>query len=64
MAFECIGPLLVFAGSGPTLAFIAAGAVFHATIAAFMGLNSFVFAFTAAYPALYVLSAEWQQLLP
>jgi hypothetical protein len=51
IAFECLLPLLVFAGPWPCVAFIAAAVVFHLSIAAVMGLNDFVWSFAAALPA-------------
>ena len=58
MAFEVLGPALLFAGRPGTLAFIAVGIVFHLGIAFTMGLTTFVFAFLAAYPVLYATVAR------
>lgn len=54
--FEVVGPLSVLAGPKPTLLFLAAGMLFHISIAIAMGLNTFVWAFTATFPAVYYAS--------
>lgn len=56
--FEVAGPLCITLGVGPTLAFLAAGVAFHVGIAAVMGLNSFVWAFLATYPAVLFVAAS------
>lgn len=50
--WECSFPLTLFAPIQASYAFIATGLVFHLVNAYFMGLNTFVYAFVATYPAL------------
>jgi hypothetical protein len=57
LIFECVLPLLVFFGVKSALVFVVVGAAFHVSVAAMMGLNSFVWAFSATYPCLLFLSA-------
>jgi hypothetical protein len=52
IGFECSAPLLILAGTPGAVAIIACGLVFHASIAMLMGLNVFLWAFAATYPAL------------
>jgi hypothetical protein len=56
LVFECAMPLLVFVSPEACLVFIAAGVLFHGSIAAMMGLNLFFWSFVSTYPALYLLS--------
>lgn len=63
IVFECLLPLLVFTGPAGCIAFLCMGLVFHLTIAAIQGLNLFVFAFAASYPALLVTSLDLNGLL-
>jgi hypothetical protein len=52
MSFECTFPLVfAFGGTGFAI-FAAVGIVFHITNALVMGLNTFVWAFVATYPAI------------
>lgn len=50
IAFEVVGPFLVFTGFWGGLIFVTCAAAFHLAIAAAMGLNNFVWAFGAALP--------------
>jgi len=59
IVFECAAPLLVLLGPAGCLVFIVMGVVFHLSIAAAQGLNLFVFAFFATYPALLFTSADF-----
>jgi hypothetical protein len=56
LVFECALALLVFVSPQACLAFIGIGVLFHATIAATMGLNLFFWSFVSTYPALYMIS--------
>lgn len=56
MVFELGGPFLILFGPGGALVFCFAAAGFHLGIAAAMGLNNFVWAFTAALPTIIWLS--------
>ena len=64
IAFECAAPLLILAGTPGAVAIIAGGFAFHLSIAAIMGLNTFLWSFASAYPALLYLAhqvdAIWQ----
>lgn len=51
--FEITFPLALVVPSGVALAIIFAGIVFHAVNAALMGLNGFLWAFVATYPAVW-----------
>ena len=51
ICFECGAPLFLFMGTTGCLAFLCIGFLFHLMIAVSHGLNLFLFAFTAAYPA-------------
>jgi|HubBroStandDraft_1064217.scaffolds.fasta_scaffold162117_1 hypothetical protein len=53
IVFELSFPLVFFLPPPGVLAMLAAGFLFHAVLAAAMGLNAFVWAFLAAYPAIY-----------
>jgi hypothetical protein len=54
--FECSAPLLILLGTPGAIAIIVAGLAFHVSIALLMGLNSFIWSFAAAYPALLLLA--------
>ncbi len=54
--FECSVPLLIVLGTPGAIAIIAAGLGFHLSIALLMGLNNFIWSFTATYPALLLLA--------
>jgi hypothetical protein len=56
--FECAAPFLVFTGPTGCLIFLAMGAMFHLSISVMQGLNLFVFAFGATYPAVLYTSLE------
>lgn len=60
IVFETFGPVLIFFGPTATLVFISAAFVFHAAIGITMGLNRFLFAFPATFPALYWASVQIQ----
>lgn len=51
--FECAFPLVLLGHAPLTIGLLGVGALFHIGCAAVMGLNSFVFAFVATYPALW-----------
>lgn len=55
--FECGFAAALFAGEGVAAAVLGAGLFFHVANAVFMGLNGFVFAFVATYPAVLYVSA-------
>ena len=57
--FELFAPLLLLTGHTGVIIFIVLGVLFHFAIAFSMGLTTFVFAFTAAYPIVYVLADMW-----
>lgn len=57
IAFECAFPL-AFASRAVCIAFIAAALGFHLTCFRALGLNRFVFAWSAAYPALLYWSSR------
>jgi hypothetical protein len=59
IVLECLGPVAAFLSPSAATAFIAAGVVFHASIALGMGLNVFFWSFTATYPALLYVSSRW-----
>lgn len=52
MIFECAFPLALAFGKAGFLVFAALGILFHVTNAVIMGLNTFVWAFVATYPAI------------
>lgn len=52
IVFECSVPLLFVAGTPGALAIIAGGLAFHVSVAVVMGLNTFLWSFASAYPAL------------
>lgn len=56
VCFECCSPFFLFAGSRGVMLLIACGAIFHVCIALVMGLNTFVWAFVATYPALLLMA--------
>lgn len=51
VVFECAFPLALIAGGRVALVFFAGGLLLHVGIALCMGLNSFLWAFVATYPA-------------
>lgn len=53
IAFECLFPIVLFVDPQWTVVVFAAGILFHGFNAVFMGLNKFVIAFPATYPAVY-----------
>lgn len=59
MMLEVIGPLLVLMGPRTTIVFICCGVIFHLGSAIIMGLNSFVWAFIACFPAVLYISERW-----
>jgi hypothetical protein len=62
IVFECLAPLLVFTGPAGCLLFLSMGVLFHVGIAALQGLNLFVFAFVATYPALLLTAFDIQRV--
>lgn len=56
--FECGATLLVFGGAPGLTVLVLGGLTFHAGIAVVMGLNTFVWAFTATYPAVFLLAEQ------
>jgi hypothetical protein len=62
IAFECAAPLLILAGTPGAVAIIAGGLAFHISVAAIMGLNTFLWSFAAAYPALLYLAHQIDHL--
>jgi hypothetical protein len=59
IVFEVVGPFAIFAGLAGGLAFAVCAVMFHLTVAITMGLNNFVWAFSAALPAVAWLSSLW-----
>lgn len=56
ICWECTVPFAMFAPRSVAYAYLAIGLVFHVMNAVVMGLNTFLFAFSATYPAtLYLL---------
>lgn len=62
LVFECALPLLVLFGMKSALVFVGVAAAFHLSVAVMMGLNSFLWAFSATYPCLLFLAAKLQSL--
>ena len=58
IVFECLGPALVLVGVRGAWCFIVVSGLFHVGIACIMGLNSFVWAFGATYPAVLLLAGR------
>jgi hypothetical protein len=58
VAFECAFPIALIAGGRVALAFFAGGLLMHVGIALCMGLNSFLWAFVATYPAVLYAAAS------
>ena len=52
IVFECLFPLCLIAPEPVLLTFLACGVFFHLCNAVFMGLNTFLWAFAATYPAI------------
>lgn len=61
MLAEMCFPLAVFLPAGGVVAVLAAGLLFHLALAVCMGLNTFVWAFLASYPAILLV---WTDLHP
>jgi len=61
--FEILFPLLLFFDTNIVLIGIAAGMLFHLSIAITMGLNDFFWSFSAAYPAFYFTSQRIAELM-
>jgi hypothetical protein len=53
MFYECAFPLVVLAPRPVVLGWLSCGLAFHVSVAAIMGLNNFVWAFGATYPAIF-----------
>jgi hypothetical protein len=62
IVFECSFPLCLVSPKIALLLF-GAGAIFHLSVAASMGLNNFLSPFLATYPVIYVTSIECQRWL-
>ena len=58
LAFEIVGPLLLFLGPPGAAAFAVIAFGFHLGVAATMGVDRFVFAFGAVHPALFWASTH------
>lgn len=58
VTYECLFPSILVAPYEWAIAGLAVGALFHAGVAVVMGLNTFVWAFTAAYPALLFVNSQ------
>jgi hypothetical protein len=56
--FECTFPFAALASPDVCIMVLAAGVMFHVSIAATMGLNNFVWAFVATYPAVFQTSLD------
>ncbi|HWZ95156.1 MAG TPA: hypothetical protein VNW30_08185 [Opitutaceae bacterium] len=63
VALECLFPVAVFLPNPVFVFFLAGGICFHATIAILMGLHGFLWAFLAAYPAVWFVHALLQTWL-
>ncbi len=59
ITWECVFPAVLAAPVPIVLIFIAGGAAFHVVNAYIMGLNIFVWAFLAAYPAILFCASAW-----
>jgi hypothetical protein len=62
IAFECAAPALILAGTPGAVAIIAGGLTFHIATAVVMGLNSFLWSFASAYPALLYVAHQLDRL--
>jgi hypothetical protein len=62
IAFESLAPLLIIAGTPGALVIIAGGLTFHVSVAAIMGLNTFLWSFASSYPALLYLAHQVDRL--
>jgi hypothetical protein len=58
IAFECGSPSLVLGGTSGALLLTAVGLSFHLGTAVVMGLNTFVWAFGACYPAVILIADQ------
>jgi hypothetical protein len=56
MLFECTFPLALISGGTGFAVFAVIGLLFHVLSAMTMGLNTFVWAFVATYPAILFCS--------
>lgn len=61
IAFECSFPLALLFGTPGFVVFAVLGFAFHITNAVVMGLNTFVWAFLACYPAILFCAASIRQ---
>jgi hypothetical protein len=55
---ECLFPVILVAPRELALVGLAAGVLFHVVLALVMGLNTFVWTFTATYPALLFVNSQ------
>ncbi|MCB1020572.1 MAG: hypothetical protein KDC27_11630 [Acidobacteria bacterium] len=58
IVFECLFFVVLFLGPHWSVTFLAAGVLFHFLNATIMGLNNFLWAFSASYPAVYFCALE------
>ena len=56
--FECLSPFLILAGVPGAIVMMVVGMGFHIGVAVVMGLNNFVWAFGACYPAVFLLAGQ------
>jgi hypothetical protein len=61
MVFECSFPLALAFGASGVAVFAVLGVLFHIANAVIMGLNTFVWAFVATYPAILFCAVSLQQ---
>jgi hypothetical protein len=63
IGFECLAAPLILLGVKGAWVVLIAGLCFHIGVAAVMGLNVYVWAFAACYPALLLLGSQIDKLL-
>jgi hypothetical protein len=56
MLWECTFPLVLIVPDELRVVLLCSGVLFHATMAWLMGLNTFIWAFAATYPALWAVT--------
>jgi uncharacterized membrane protein (DUF485 family) len=61
MLFECSFPLALAFGKTGFATFAVLGVIFHVTNALVMGLNTFVWAFVATYPAIFFCAMSFRE---
>jgi hypothetical protein len=62
IVFECAAPVLILAGTPGAVAIIVGGLAFHVATAVVMGLNTFLWSFASAYPALLYVAFQIDRL--